>query len=42
MGIANKNVLNYIYTLVSGNRPQSFRYSTDKEWYFALLRVSPT
>lgn len=28
--------------LVSGNRRRTSGYSTDKEWYFALLRVSPT
>ena len=34
--------LSYAASLVSGNRPPIFRYSTDKEWYFDLLRVSPT
>jgi xanthine/uracil permease len=29
-------------SLVSGNRRQILRYSTDKERYFVLLRVSPT
>ena len=37
-----KVLVSMLPTLVSGNRPQIFRYSTDKEWYFALSRVSPT